>query len=45
MWICLDLHTTLEEPFTRHMPPVGVAVIMMGKGQCQQDAEHRMNDW
>jgi len=25
------------------VPPIGVAVIMMGKGQCQQDAEHEMN--
>jgi len=27
------------------VPPVGVAVIMMGKGQCQQSAEHKMNVW
>jgi len=27
------------------VPPVGVAVIMMGKGQCQQNAEHKMNVW
>jgi len=26
------------------VPPIGVAVIMMGKGQCQQYAEHKMND-
>jgi len=27
------------------VPPVGVVVGMMGKGQCQQDAEHEMNVW